>query len=47
MRTLEFKTEFKQKDNSLETMKIFVPITYRIGTYKIKNKLKERKLKNV
>ncbi len=28
MRTLQFKTEFKQKENSLETLEIFVPMAY-------------------
>ena len=41
MRTLEYKSEFKQKENSLETMEIFVPIAYFIGAYKIKNELED------
>lgn len=39
MRTMEFKKEFKQKENSLETMEIFVPLAYYIGAYRIKNEL--------
>lgn len=39
MRTLDFKSEFKQKENSLETMEIFVPLAYYLGAYKIKNEL--------
>ena len=31
MRTLGFKSEFKQKENALETMGIFVPLAYYIG----------------
>lgn len=41
MRTLEFKSEFKQKENSLETMEIFVPLAYYIGTYRIKSELED------
>ena len=41
MRTLEYKNEFKQKENSLETMQIFVPIAYSIGAYKIKSELED------
>ena len=42
MRTLEYKTEFKQKENSLETMDIFVPLAYYIGAYRIKSELEDR-----
>ncbi len=45
MRTLEYKTEFKQKENSLETMEIFVPLAYYIGAYRIKNELEDLSLK--
>lgn len=41
MRTLEYKTEFKQKENSLETMDIFVPLAYYIGAYRIKSELED------
>ena len=41
MRTLQFKTEFKQKENSLETMEIFVPLAYLIGAYRIKSELED------
>lgn len=41
MRTLEFKSEFKQKENSIETMEIFVPLAYLIGAYRIKNELED------
>ena len=33
MRTLEFKSEYKQKENAIETMEIFVPLAYYIGAY--------------
>ena len=45
MRTLEYKTEFKQKENSLETMELFVPLAYYIGAYGIKNELEDLSLK--
>ena len=45
MRTLEFKNEFKQKENSLETMEIFVPLAYYIGAYRIKSELEDLSLK--
>ena len=41
MRTLQFKSEFKQKENALETMEIFVPLAYYIGTYRIKSELED------
>lgn len=44
MRTLGFKSEFKQKENSLETMEIFVPLAYYIGAYRIKNELEDLSL---
>lgn len=45
MRTLEFKSEFKQKENSLETMEIFVPLAYYIGAYRIKSELEDLSFK--
>ena len=45
MRTLEHKTVFKQKENSLETMDIFVPFAYYIGAYGIKNELEDLSFK--
>ena len=45
MRTLEFKSEFKQKENSLETMEIFAPLAYYIGEYRIKSELEDLSLK--
>ena len=41
MRTLEYKTEFKQKENSLETIDIFAPLAYYIGAYRIKSELED------
>lgn len=45
MRTLEYKTEFKQKENALETMEIFIPLAYHIGAYRIKSELEDLSLK--
>ena len=45
MRTLQFKSEFKQKENSLETLEIFVPMAYYIGAYRIKSELEDLSLK--
>ena len=41
MRTLQYKTEFKQKENAMETMDIFVPLAYYIGAYRIKSELED------
>ena len=45
MRTLEYKSEFKQKENALETMEIFVPLAYYIGAYRIKSELEDLSLR--
>ena len=45
MRTLEFKSEFKQKENSMETMDIFVPLAYCIGAYRLKSELEDLSFK--
>lgn len=39
MRTLEYKSKFKQKENAMETMQIFVPFAYYLGAYRIKGEL--------
>ena len=39
MRTLEFKKEKRQYDIALETLEIYVPLAYYIGSYEIKNEL--------
>ncbi len=44
MRTLQFKSEFKQKENAIETMDIFVPLAYYIGAYRIKSELEDLSL---
>ena len=45
MRTLQYKKEFKQKENALETMEIFVPLAYYIGAYRIKSELEDISLR--
>ncbi len=45
MRTLQFKSEFKQKENALETMEIFVPLAYYIGAYRVKSELEDLSLR--
>ena len=45
MITLEYKSEFKQKENALETMEIFVPLAYYIGAYRIKSELEDLSLR--
>lgn len=44
MRTLEFKDEYKQIENALETMEIFAPLAYYIGAYRIKSELEDLSL---
>ena len=44
MRTLEYKSEFKQKENALETMEIFAPLAYHLGAYQIKSELEDLSL---
>ena len=45
MRTLNFKPDkFKQKENALETMEIYVPLAYYIGAYRIKSELEDLSL---
>ena len=44
MRTLGFKSEFKQKENALETMEIFVPLAYYLGAYRVKSELEDLSL---
>ena len=41
MKTLEFKSEQKQRENAMETLEIFVPLAYYIGAYNIKNDLED------
>ena len=45
MRTLEFKSEFKQKEISLETLELFVPLAYYIGAYNVKREMEDIALK--
>ncbi len=45
MRTLEYKKEYKQKEISMETMEIFVPLAYNLGVYQLKCELEDLSLK--
>ena len=45
MRTLQYKTEFKQKENAMETIDIFVPLAYYLGAYRIKSELEDLSLR--
>ena len=44
MRTLEFMPPYKQKEKSMETLNIFVPLAKYLGEYKIKYELEDRSL---
>ena len=41
MRTLEYKTEDRQKAIAQETLEFYVPIAYYLGSYQIKNELED------
>lgn len=45
MRTLQYRSEFKQKENALETMEIYVPLAYYIGAYRMKSELEDLSFK--
>ena len=45
MRTLEHKSEFKQKENAIETIELFAPLAYYIGAYRIKSELEDLALR--
>ncbi|MBE6160834.1 MAG: bifunctional (p)ppGpp synthetase/guanosine-3',5'-bis(diphosphate) 3'-pyrophosphohydrolase [Firmicutes bacterium] len=47
MRTLQYKTEIKQKENALETLKLYAPLAYYIGAYRIKSYLEDLSLKYI
>ena len=47
MRTLEFKSEIKQVENSMETLNLYVPFAYYIGAYRIKSELEDLSLKYI
>ena len=44
MRTLEYQSERKQKEKSLETMEIYAPIAHRLGMQKLKWELEDLSL---
>ena len=41
MRTLQFKTPEKQRENAIETLEIFVPLADSLGMYEIKSQLED------
>ncbi|MBQ7682715.1 MAG: bifunctional (p)ppGpp synthetase/guanosine-3',5'-bis(diphosphate) 3'-pyrophosphohydrolase [Oscillibacter sp.] len=45
MRTMDFQPPAKQRQKSLETMEIYVPISYRLGIRRIKSELEDLSLK--
>lgn len=45
MRTLQFKSEFKQKENAKETLLLYVPLADRLGMHIIKSELEDLSLK--
>jgi len=45
MRTLQYKNVYKQKENAIETLDIFVPMAYYIGAYRIKSELEDLSLR--
>ena len=45
MMTIGFKSEFKQKENALETIDLYVPLAYRTGMYEVKKKLEDLSFK--
>ncbi len=45
MRTLEHKAPIKQKENALETLEVFAPAAYSLGSYKIKSELEDISLR--
>ena len=44
MNTLQYKKPEKQKDNSIETMELFVPLAGAIGAYQVKSELEDLSL---
>ena len=45
MRTMDFQPPAKQRQKSLETMEIYVPISYRLGIRRVKSELEDLSLK--
>lgn len=47
MRTLDHKKPVKRRSTALETLELFTPLAYRIGSYNIKNELEDLSLKYI
>ena len=47
MRTIEYVSEQKQRDKSLETMEVFAPIAHRLGIRAVKEELEDLSLKHL
>lgn len=47
MQTLQYKTPEKQRENAIETMELFVPLSIAIGSYDIKTKLEDLSLQYI
>ena len=47
MQTLEYKVPEKQKENAVETIELFVPLSLSIGAYRIKNELEDLSLQYI
>ena len=44
IRTLQYKSKYKQRETALKTMEIFVPLAYCLGSYSIKSELENNSL---
>ena len=47
MRTIDYVSEQKQRDKSLETMEVYAPIAHRLGIRAVKEELEDRSLKHL
>ena len=47
MRTLSFKSVYKQKENAIETLELYAPLAYSLGAYRIKSELEDLSLQYI